>query len=136
VTSLISKFLASKWVTVALIAALAAGAYYVYSQGVKLGSASEALASYKETVTEQQGVIDTLLQDGQRMQAITSEQSARLQQLERNSRVQELALREALKNADKETKDCMSMRLADGLQFGPSSQDSSGDGEARSDVDG
>ena len=46
---LISKFLASKWVTVALMLALAGGAFYVYQQGKIVGTAKEKIEAYEVT---------------------------------------------------------------------------------------
>ena len=135
-TSLISKFLASRWVTVALMAALVAVVTYAYHQGVRLGSASEAIAQYEATVSEQRDAIDRMLAEGERRQQIMQTQSARIAQLQKNARLQELAVREALKHADKATKDCMSLHLADSLQFGPSSEDTGGQDQAGPGVDG
>lgn len=134
--SLISRLLASKWLTVALIAALGGVVAYAYHQGVRLGSASEAIAQYEATVSEQRDAIERMLADGERRQQIMHAQSARIAQLQKNARLQELAVREALKHADKATKDCMSLHLADGLQFGPSADNSGGEDQAGPGVDG
>jgi len=118
------------------MAALVAVVTYAYHQGVRLGSASEAIAQYEATVSEQRDAIDRMLAEGERRQQIMQTQSARIAQLQKNARLQELAVREALKHADKATKDCMSLHLADGLQFGPSADDAGGEDQAGPGVDG
>lgn len=133
---IISKFLASKWVTVALMLALAGGAYYVYSQGKMLGGAKEKLQAYEVTITQQQDAIARLAIESDAKQQALTDQQHRTAMLERNARLQQLAVQEARKNADKVTRECMSLHLADGLCFGPGCKNTSSKDKAQSNVDG
>ena len=134
--AIISKFLASKWVTVALIMALAGGAYYVYSQGKMLGGAKEKLEAYEVTIAQQEAANKRLIAENTAKDDALTRQTESVQRLKRATRMQQLAVMEAKKHADKVTRECMALHLADSLQFGPSRQDGSGKDKARSDVDG
>lgn len=134
--AIVSKFLASKWVTVALILALAGGAYYVYSQGKMLGGAKEKLEAYEVTIAQQEAANKRLIAENDAKNQALTKQNESVQRLKRATRMQQLAVMEAKKHADKVTRECMALHLADSLQFGPSRQDGSGEDKARSDVDG
>lgn len=134
--AIVSKFLASKWVTVALILALAGGAYYVYSQGKMLGGAKEKLEAYEVTIAQQEAANKRLISENTAKNEALTRQNESVQRLKRATRMQQLAVMEAKKHADKVTRECMALHLADSLQFGPSRQDGSGEDKARSDVDG
>lgn len=134
--AIVSKFLASKWVTVALILALAGGAYYVYSQGKMLGGATEKLEAYEVTIDQLGAANDRLAKEIQSKQDALTSQANRVAQLRKNARLQQLAVQEAMKNADKVTRECMALHLADSLQFGPEANDASSEDKARSNVDG
>lgn len=134
--AIISKFLASKWVTVALIAALAGGAYYIYSQGKMLGGAKEKLEAYEVTIQQQEAANQRLIAENTAKDDALTKQSASVQRLKRATRMQQLAVMEAKKHADKVTRECMALHLADSLQFGPSREDRDSEDKARSDVDG
>lgn len=134
--AIISRFLASKWVTVALLAALAGTAYYIYAQGRMLGGAKERIDAYEATIQQQQAATDLLIAESKLKDKALGEQAASVQALNRATRLQQLAVIEARKHADKITRDCMALHLADGLQFGPSRQDASSKDQAGPDVDG
>ena len=133
---LISKFLASKWVTVALMLALAGGAFYVYQQGKIVGTAKEKIEAYEVTIAQQHAANERLVKEANKRQAALTKQSEALKILKQNTRLQQLAVMEARKNADKALKQCLDMRIADGMRFGPSRENGSGEDQARSDVDG
>ena len=61
--AIVSKFLGSKWVTVALILALAGGAYYVFRQGKIIGSAQELIDAYEVTIAQQSAANDRLAKE-------------------------------------------------------------------------
>ena len=134
--AIVSKFLASKWVTVALILALAGGTYYVYSQGKLLGGATEKLEAYEVTIDQLGAANDRLAKEIQSKQDALTSQANRVAQLRKNARLQQLAVQEARKNADKALKECLDMHIADGMRFGPSRENGSGESEAGSAVDG
>lgn len=134
--AIVSKFLASKWVTVALILALAGGTYYVYSQGKMLGGATEKLEAYEVTIDRLGAANDRLAKEIQSKQDALTSQEQRVAQLRRNARLQQLAVQEARKNADKALKECLDMHIAHGMRFGPSRENGSGESEAGSAVDG
>ena len=133
---LISKFLASKWVTMALMLALAAGSLYVYQQGKIVGTAKEKIEAYEVTIAQQHAANERLVKEANKRQAALTKQSEALKILKQNTRLQQLAVMEARKNADKALKQCLDMRIADGMRFGPSRKDGSSEDQARSDVDG
>lgn len=134
--AIISKFLASKWVTVALILALAGGAYYVYSQGKMLGGAKEKLEAYEVTIAQQEAANKRLIEENTAKDEALTSQTKSIQRLRSATRMQQLAVMEAKKHADKVTRECMALHLADGLQFGPSRQDGDSEDKARSNMDG
>ena len=133
---LISKFLASKWVTVALMVALAGGAYYVYRQGKIVGTAQEKIEAYEVTIAQQEAANKRLIAEADAKDQALTKQQGRIKLLNRTTRLQQLAVMEAKKHADKVTRECMALHLADSLQFGPSRQDGSGEDKARSNVGG
>lgn len=132
--AIISKFLASKWVTVALILALAGGAYYIYSQGKMLGGAKEKLEAYEVTIAQQEAANKRLIEDAQKKQVALQRQSDRTQILSQQAGLLRQKLQEASDAAHKALKDCLSMRIADGMLFGPSREDAVSGDEAGPDM--
>lgn len=132
--AIVSKFLASKWVTVALILALAGGAYYVYSQGKMLGGAKEKLEAYEVTIAQQEAANKRLIADAQKKQDAIQRQSDKTQILSQQAGLLRQKLKEASDAAHKALKECLSMRLADGMLFGPSRDNAVSGNETRSDM--
>ena len=129
--AIISKFLASKWVTVALILALAGGAYYIYSQGKMLGGAKEKLEAYEVTIAQQEAANKRLIEDANRKQEALQRQSDKSQILSQQAGILRQKLQEASDAAHKALKDCLSMRIADGMRFGPGNENSVSGNETR-----
>jgi len=134
--AIVSKFLASKWVTVALIAALVGGALYVYRQGKIVGSAKELIDAYEVTITQQRQANERLAKEIRTKDKVLQKQTDNLAILRKNTQIQRLAVQEARKNADEALQQCLDMCIADGMRFGPSREDGSGEDKTRSDVDG
>lgn len=134
----LTKFVSSKFSGYALIALLiaAAGAgYWFWSELKEFGSLTEKAEQQAVTIEEQRATLQRVSEEIQAKDEALQIQEARTRQLRNNARLQQLAVQEAIKNADKVTRECMALRLADSLQFGPS-EDGSSEGKARSDVDG
>ena len=134
--AIISKFLASKWVTVALILALAGGAYYIYSQGKMLGGAKEKLEAYEVTIAQQEAANKRLIEEADKKQSALQRQSDRAQILDRQAGLLRQKLKEASDAAHVALKNCLSMRIASGMQFGESRENGDSKDKARSDVGG
>lgn len=135
---ILTKFVSSKVSGYALIALLIAGAgaaYWFWSELKEFGSLTEKAEQQAVTIEEQQATLQRVSAEIQAKDKALQTQEARTKQLRNNARLQQLAVQEAMKHADKVTRECMALHLADSLQFGPS-EDGSGQGEARSDVDG
>jgi len=103
---MLSKFLASKWVTVLLILALAGAGWYVYQQGRQLG--------------ELQGAKDELEQvqaDRDRKAAQLATQAELLEAVRVQGARQERRILEALDSASEEFRRCFDMPVPDGLRL-------------------
>lgn len=137
--TLIKRFAASPFSGYLLIALLVAGGgacYWFWTELKTFGGLEERAIAQEETIAIQAAKLDQLVALNDKRQAALTEHSKRSNQLEQQARLYRLEIQEARRNADKATKDCMSMHLADGLQFGPSRQDGDGSDQARSGVDG
>lgn len=133
------KFLSSKfsgYLAIALFLAMVGGAYYIYSQGKMLGGAKEKLEAYEVTIAQQEAANLRLIEESNAKQAALSDQTKRIAALRRNAHLQQLAVMEARKHANKVTRECMALHLADGLQFGPSRKSADGEDKAGPSVDG
>lgn len=136
---ILTKFLGSKtsgWLSIIMTLVMAGTGAYLYQQ-IKSGERARVQADhYRQTIAEQSEVLAQMVEDSQAMSAALKSQDAQTKQLRTNARLRQLAVQEAVKHADKVTRECMSLHLADSLQFGPSRQDPDSEGEARPDVDG
>lgn len=136
--SFLTKFVSSKVSGYALIALLIAGAgaaYWFWSELKEFGSLTEKAEQQAVTIEEQRATLQRVSAEMAAKDKALQTQQARTKQLRNNARLQQLAVQEAIKNADKVTRECMSLHLADSLQFGPT-KDGSSEDKARSDVDG
>lgn len=134
---LIQRFAASPFSGYALIGilvALAAGGYWFWSELKEFGGLEQRAEAQAETIAIQQARLQALTELADRRQAALDEQLVRTQKLERDTRAYRIAIQEARKDADKATRECMALRLADRLQFGPSRGDE--DSQASTGVDG
>lgn len=125
--AIVSKFLASKWVTVALILALAGGTFYVYRQGKLLGSAGERVERYESTIEQQAAQLETLRVEAERRQQVNQELASQMVTIKQSFGAVRRRIQNAEAEADKALKECLDMHIADGMQFGPSSDPGAGD---------
>lgn len=136
---LIKRFAAtpfSGYLSIGLIIAAAGAGYWFWTELKEFGGLEQEAANQAAKIAEQKQEIDTLTALSVAKGEALTRQANRTAQLEYNARVQQLAVEEAIKHADKVTRECMSLHLADGLQFGPSREDEDSSSQARSDVDG
>lgn len=137
--SLISKFIGSKvsgYLLIGMLVALAGAGYWFWSELKEFGSLEAKADSQADTIQQQRQTLEALAQDIAAKDEALAVQEKRTNQLRNNARLQQLAVQEAMKHADKVTRECMALHLADSLQFGPTGEDGSGEDKARSDVDG
>lgn len=131
----VSKFLASKWVTVALLFVVAAGAGWFYYQGKALGDAQGKVSQYKTTIQNQAKALDSLKSSIELKDRIVTNQAKVISGAKRYAAQVEQRVRNAEAKANRAVKECLSMHLADGLQFGPS-RDAGDKDKTRSKLDG
>jgi len=103
---MISKFLASRWVTIALIVLLAAGGWYIYQQGQKIGELEVA----KDELEARQA-------DDERKAEGIVEQNKILRDIRNQSARQERRILEALDEASEEFMRCFNMPVPDGMRI-------------------
>lgn len=135
---IIGKFVSSKvsgYLLIGILVALAGAGYWFWSELKEFGSLTEKAEQQAETIEQQRATLERIAADTKAKDEALDRQSDRLKSLERATRLQQLAVMEAKKYADKALKECLAMRIADGMQFGPSAEGGSQD-KARSDVDG
>lgn len=135
---MISKFAASPFSGYALIALLiaAAGAgYWFWSELKEFGSLQAQSQAQAETIKEQKNTLAVLASESKAKDAALTKQNKQTQILMRNARLQQLAVMEAKKYADKALKQCLDMRIARGMRFGESRKNGSGEDQARSKLD-
>lgn len=135
---ILSKFVSSKfsgYLLIGILAALAAGGYWFWSELKEFGSLEAKAEEQAATIEQQRASLERIQSEMVAKDAALQKQTEYTKQLRNNARLQQLAVQEAIKHADKVTRECMALHLADSLQFGPS-KDSSGEGKARSNVDG
>jgi hypothetical protein len=116
--------------------ALAGGAYYVYRQGKLVGSAKEKIEAYEVTIAQQEAANKRLIAEADAKDKVLQKQTDNLTMLRKNTQLQRLAVQEARKNADKALRECLDMRIADGMCYGPGCSDSDNEDQARPNVDG
>lgn len=136
---MISRFAASPFSGYAFIVLLIAGAgagYWFWSELKEFGSLTEKSEQQSVKIKQQQIILDRIQSEVAAKDAVIEKQTEYTKQLRKNARLQQLAVQEAIKNADKVTRECMSLHLADSLQFGPTSKNSDSQNKARPDVDG
>lgn len=117
---ILSKFLASKWVTVALILVVAAGAGWFYYQGKALGDAQSSIDGYVKTIQSQQQSLDQLKSSVELKDKIVTNQAKVISGAKRYAAQVEQRVRNAEAKANRAVKECLAMHLAGELQFGPS----------------
>ena len=120
--SLIRKFAASPfsgYALIALVVAAAGAGYWFWTELKEFGGLEQKAEAQEEIIAVQYAKLEQLQADADKRTAALQNQVNRTAMLERNARIQQLAVQEAMRNADKATRDCMSMQLADSLLFGP-----------------
>jgi membrane glycosyltransferase len=133
------KFLTSKfsgYLSLVLLAAMVAGAWYIYSQGKMLGGAKEKLEAYEVTIAQQEAANKRLIAESEKKNQALQKQTDNLAILRKNTQLQRLAVQEARKDADKALRECLDMRIADGMRFGPSRENRDSEDQAGPSVDG
>lgn len=136
---LIQRFAAtpfSGYLAIALIMAAGGAAYWFWSELKEFGGLEQRAEAQEETIAIQNARLQELAKLNDERQAVLAEHQSRVQRLERNEKAYRFAIQEARKNVDKVTRECMSLHLADSLQFGPERKDGDGDSKARAGVDG
>lgn len=136
---MLTKFLASKasgWISIALLAALAAGGVWFWHELKSFGSLEAVTQAQAADIKLRDKLIADISKDRDSRQRILEAQQRQNARLRQNAQLQMLAIQEAQKHASKAINDCMSMRIADGMRFGPSREDEAGEDEARPGVDG
>lgn len=136
---LIQRFAAtpfSGYLSIGLIVAAAGAGYWFWAELKEFGGLEQRAEEQAIAISEQKQQIENLTALSDAKDRALTRQQQRTSQLERNARIQRLAVQEAIKHADKVTRECMSLHLADGLQFGPSREDEDSGGQTRPNVDG
>lgn len=131
---LTSKF--SGYLSIILLVSVIGGGWYMYQRGVTFGELMVASEEQAATIEEQKQALARVSAENKAKDAALQTQEARTKQLRNNARLQQLAVQEAMKNADKAVKQCLNMHIADGMCFGPGCKDGSDKDKARSDLDG
>lgn len=136
---LIQRFAAtpfSGYLAIALLLAAGGAAYWFWTELKEFGGLEQRAEAQEETIAIQNARLQELARLNDERQAALTEYQSRMQRLERNEKAYRFAIQEARKNVDKVTRECMSLHLADSLQFGSERKDGDGDGKARAGVDG
>lgn len=126
----------SGYLAIGLLVAAAGAGYWFWTELKEFGGLEQRAEAQEETIAIQNARLEQLARLNNERQAALSEQIRRTQKLERDAKAYRFAITEARKNADKVTRECMALHLADSLQFGPERQDGNGSGKARAGVDG
>lgn len=137
--SLISKFIGSKvsgYLLIGMLVALAGAGYWFWSELKEFGSLEAKADSQADTIQQQRQTLEALAQDIAAKDEALAVQEKRTNQLRNNARLQQLAVQEAIKHANKALTECMAMHIASGMSFGPSRENGSGEDKASSGVDG
>lgn len=135
----LTKFVSSKFSGYALIALVVAGAgagYWFWSELKEFGSLEVMAEHQAATIAEQQATLEQLNASIIAKDEALTEQEERTKKLLNNARLQQLAVQEAVKHANKVTRECMALHLADSLQFGPTGEDRDSEDKAKPAVDG
>jgi hypothetical protein len=123
----ISKFVGSPFSGYALIALVvaAAGAGFWFWQELKSFGALEAQAQAQQaTIDQQLASLETLRVEADKRQKVNLELTGQLSIMRQSFSVARQRIQNAENNADKVLLECMDMHIADGMQFGPSSDNS------------
>lgn len=126
----IGAFLASKAVTIALLAALAAGGAYMYFEIKETGRLEARADELQRTLEQNEIERQRLVDDNAKRGEILTKQARDLSKVRHYIAAVNQRIRNAEAKASKALRDCMAMSLADGMQFGPSVQDQDGDADS------
>lgn len=132
----LSAFLASKAVTIALLAVVAGAAVYLYYE-IKATGRLEAQADELQRTLEQNEIERLrLAADNAKRGEILSTQARDLSKVRHYIAAVTARIQHAEAKASQALRDCMAMSLADGMRFGPSVQNPGGEARTRNGVDG
>jgi hypothetical protein len=123
----ISKFIGSHFSSYAFIAVLfsVAGAGYWFWTELKSFGALEAQAEAQQaTIDQQLANLETLRVESDKRQKVNLELTGQLSIMRQSFGVARQRIQNAENNADKVLLECMDMHIADGMQFGPSTNNS------------
>ena len=123
---MISKFAASPfsgYLLIGILAALAAGGYWFWSELKQFGSLEAKSQSQEATIEQQRQQMQTLSAQIRKRQATLTEQTQRAAELSRNAAQLRQTIDEARNAAPKEYTDCRAVVVPERLRFGPSAAD-------------
>jgi uncharacterized protein HemX len=132
----VSQFLASKAVTIALLAALAGGGAYMYFEIKETGRLEARADELRRTLEQNERERQRLAADNAKRQNTIAQQNKDLSLIRRNLGAVQARIDHAYAQAEKALRDCMAMSIADGMRFGPSVQDPDGQADAGTGLDG
>lgn len=136
ITARASQFLASKAVTIALLAALAGGGAYMYFE-IKQAGALEAQADeLRRTLAENEIERQRLAESNAKRDAVLTRQAQDLGKVRNYIAAVQARIAHAESKASQAVRECMDMSIADRMRFGPSLQDPNGGSDAGTGVDG
>lgn len=131
-TARASQFLASKAVTIALLAALAGGGIYMYTEIKASGRLQAQANELQRTLAENEVERQRMANDSARRQAVMTQQHKDLSRVRQYIAAVTARIQHAEAKATQALRDCMAMSIADGMRFGPSLQNPDGEADSGS----
>lgn len=132
----LSQFLASKAVTIALLAALAAGGAYMYFEIKASGRLQAQADELRRTLAENEAERQKLAEISANRARVMSIQQQQLSKVQQYMAGVQARIDEAQRQAAEDLRQCMAMSVADGMRFGPSVQNPDGGDPPEPGVDG
>lgn len=123
---MIGRFAASPfsgYLLIGILAALAAGGYWFWSELKEFGGLTEKAAQQADTIEAQQQTLDTLARDIAAKEAVLDYQLTRTTNLRQQAAVTRQEIQEARDEAPQDYLNCRDMPVPERLRFGPSRQD-------------
>ena len=136
---MIAKFVSSKvsgYALIALLIAAAGAGYWFWSELKEFGSLEAISQAQAQTIRHQANTLAVIQAESEKRQKINTALTKQMSVIKRTFGAAKRRIQNAEANADKALKQCMAMHLADGMQFGPSSEDADSEDKARAKLDG